>query len=424
MFKWNSVCATIGLLIVVSFVLVVSTTVSNANRAVIIYSFGGPNGAYPEGNLIADSAGNLYGTTSAGGNAGCNGELGCGIVFKLTPNPPSQTYRETVLHVFASGNDGANPTGGLVLDKAGNLYGTTVSGGGSGCTVAIESPGCGTIFKIASDGTESVLHTFCNKPSCADGSAPIGNILIDSDGNLFGVTNAGGHSSKTCYSCGTVFRLSPSGMETVLYTFCSQPNCTDGSSPNGSLIRDSAGDLIGTTETGGHVTAAGTLCPLGCGTIFRVARNGSETVLYTFCSQPNCADSGLPVSGLIRDNAGNLYGTASGPYGGAVFELATNNTYTILHSFTRGLDGCDPFGGLVAYKHQMFGTTLQCGSENRGTVFAISSDATEKSLYSFRSRVDGKNPRAALILSGTNELFGTTAVGGDFSQGTVFEIEK
>jgi uncharacterized repeat protein (TIGR03803 family) len=248
---------------------------------------GSSDGFGPSGGLIADSAGNLYGTTYDGGGAatGCGGS-GCGVVFKLSPDG---TY--TVLHTF-TGSDGANPATGLIADSSGNLYGTTVFGGGTAC-----AQGCGVVFKVAPDGTETVLYSF---KGGTDGLYPAGRLIADSSGNLYGVAEGGALGG------GVVFKLAPDGTETVLYSFCSKPSCSDGEGPSGSLIADSAGNLYGTTATGGG-GGGGCYPAAGCGVIFKLAPDGTETVLYYFRGG---SDGANPQGGLIADSAGNLYGTA------------------------------------------------------------------------------------------------------------------
>src|SRR5215469_2122652 len=223
----------------------------------VLYSFkGGNDGADPFGGVIADKAGNLYGTTYSGG-----GNAGCGIVFKLAPDGT-----ESVLHVFGSGRDGCNPWAGVVMDAAGNLYGTTVSGGGTGC-----SPyGCGTVFKIATDGTETVLHAFADVP---DGANPYSPLLMDKAGNLYGTTEYGG-TNLPAGSVGTVFKIAPDGTESVLHAF----DYTDGSYPTAGLIMDKAGNLFGTTAWGSII-----------GAVFKLAPDGTETVLHTFTDVPDGA---------------------------------------------------------------------------------------------------------------------------------------
>ncbi len=214
---------------------------------------------------------------------------------------------ETVLYSFGGGTDGGFPFGDLIMDSAGNLYGTTLTGGAA-------SGGCGTVFKLTLSGAETVFHSFnCD----TDGSDPTSRLTADSAGNLYGTTNFGGASGV-----GTVYKLTPSGTFSVLYSFSGSP---DGAIPEGRLIADSAGNLYGTTLQGG------TDCGAGCGTVFSITPNGTGTVLYSFAY----TDGAFPHAGLIADNAGNLYGTTGGggaSGNGTVFKLAGTGFPPVLPS--------------------------------------------------------------------------------------------
>jgi uncharacterized repeat protein (TIGR03803 family) len=296
----------------------------------ILYQFCQQNdctdGATPYAGLIADKAGNLYGTTTAGG------VNGWGTVFKVAPNGI-----ETVLYSFCAQTncaDGAYPRSSLLLDQSGNLYGTTSEGG--------TMYDLGTVFKLAPNGTETVLYAFGTH--YGDGATPWWGVIMDSKGNLYGTTVYGYLGRKG----GTVFELTPNGTETTLYSFCSYgyPVCTDGESPT-SVIRDEKGNLYGTTASGGANSSdscdSGAGQDFGCGTVFEVTSKGVEIVLYSFCAQAGCSDGETPYAGLVKDNAGNLYGTtyegglsgcSSNNFGcGTVFELAPNGTETVLYSF-------------------------------------------------------------------------------------------
>jgi uncharacterized repeat protein (TIGR03803 family) len=272
-------------------------TVFELNRAgvkTILYNFMGPGveGGDPRGDLVRDADGNLYGTVNSSSGQGF------GMVYKL-----DTTGSENILHAFTGGADGSGPLSGVIRDSDGNLYGTTYAGGTQGCS---QNAGCGVAFKIDTAGNETVLYTFTGG---TDGSNPYGGVIRDATGNLYGTTSLGGATGN-----GTVFKLSPSGVKTILYNFALPP---DGGIPEGNLIRDSVGNLYGTTNIGGiH----------GWGTIFKVDRNGKETVLYKFKGKPN--DGSNPIAGLVRDSAGNLYGTTESGGGcsestgcGVVFKL-------------------------------------------------------------------------------------------------------
>ncbi len=321
---------------------------------------------------------------------------------------------ETVLYSFAGGSDGAGPLAGLIADSAGNLYGTTAKGGGAGCG----GHGCGTVFKLTPDGTETVLYSFAGGN---DGISPVAGLITDSAGNLYGTTQLGGKNHF-----GTVFKLAPDGTETVLYRFCFQGDpCTDGGSPYAGLIKDKAGNLYGTTAEGGTYSG---------GTVFRLAPDGSETVLYSFARG---SDGAYPKAGLIADSAGNLYGTTAsgggtgcGGYGcGTVFKLAPEGTETVLYAFT-GNDGAYPEAGVITDSAgNFYGTTQQGGTNDNGTVFKLAPDGTETVLYSFAGGSDGSLPFAGLIADKKGHLYGTTSEGGStrcygFGCGTVFKLNK
>jgi len=315
----------------------------------VLYSFtGGSDGAFPEAGLMKDKAGNLYGTTLQGGT-----DYFFGTVFELTPDGT-----ETVLYSFTGGSDGGQP-GASLVKNSGNLYGTTELGGSSSCNGGF---GCGTVFEVAPDGAETVLHAFTGG---RDGAFPWAGLLMDSAGNLYGTTVQGGNTScNDRYGCGTVFKLAPDGTESVLHSFCSENNCTDGYFPlGGGLIEDSAGNLYGTTNLGGRHDG---------GIIFEIAPDGTETVLHSFGNSP---DGGHPFGGLIKDSAGNFYGTTTvgGSYDkGTVFELAPDGSETVLYSFKGGSDGDDPYAALIEDKAgNLYGTTEDGGVYGRGTVFKL-----------------------------------------------------
>lgn len=374
------------------------------------YSFKGPgakDGAVPTATLIQDPAGNLYGTTSSGGGTGCGGS-GCGVVFKL-----NATNHETVLHAF-SGSDGATPYGALVMDGAGNLYGTTSSGGASGL---------GTVFKIDANGMETVLHNFTGNP---DGSNPYAGLVMDNSGNLYGTTENGGVSNL-----GTIFQIDRNGAETVLHSFAGQPS--DGADPKAGLTLDSDGNLYGTTFSGGSA---------GFGTAYQLDTTNAESVLYNFTGQ---GDGGDPIGGLTLDSSGTLYGTttmggsSSGkrvlgggpsgdrPYGcckGIVYELA-GGEQTILYTFTGGNDGGTPSSTLVLSNGALYGTTVAGGPGHNGTAFSVTiANGTESVLHGFKGGTDGGSPGAGLLLNSAGVLYGTTQGGGHFQKGTVFQYKQ
>jgi uncharacterized repeat protein (TIGR03803 family) len=211
-----------------------------------------------------------------------------------------------VLYSFTGGADGANPLAGVIRDSAGNLYGTTQGGGKATCPPPVGVYGCGVVYKVHPSGKETVLYSFCTQPNCTDGANPYAGVIRDSVGNLYGTTYSGG-----ALGAGVVYKLNTSGTETVLHSFSGG----DGEHPIAGVIRDSAGNLYGTTYGGGAY---------GQGVVYKLDTDGNETVLYNFCAQPNCADGASPYAGVILDSKGNLYGTADfgGKYNkGVVFKL-------------------------------------------------------------------------------------------------------
>lgn len=308
----------------------------------VSYNFtDGDDGGYPNAGLIQDKAGNLYGTTPMGGSGGA------GVVFAIAPNGA-----ETVLHSFTGGNDGGVPRAGVVRDKMGNLYGMA----GGGC--------CGIVYKLSADGTETVLYSFAGGID-GDGPGSSDRLIRDKAGHLYGTTVAGG-----VYGEGTVFKIAANGTEIVLHSFGGE---SDGKIPEAGVVADKAGDLYGTTYMGG-----GTGCGNGCGTVFKLAPDGTETVLYSFCSLANCSDGGFPETNLVLDERGNLYGTTEiglyGNYEGAVFKLTPDGTETVLHSFTGADDGDSPndlFQDTTKENGYLYGTTQNGGASGAGTVFKV-----------------------------------------------------
>ena len=278
--------------------------VSKTGVETVLYSFSGypADGVYPQAGLVRDAAGNLFGTTQYGGPGSCqiNGFTeGCGTVFML-----SNTGVETVLHGFVSGTtDGQLPIARLLLDAAGNLYGTTCHGG---------TQGMGTVFKVTPGGTETVMYSFAGTP---DGSCPLAGLILHA-GIFYGTTYQGGASNY-----GTVFKLTKAGQETVLYSFSALHQ--DGHYPQAALIRDSSGNLYGTTLGGGIETKYCHVIENGCGVIFKLSSAGKETVLHRFAGYP--IEGASPISDLLRDSLGNLYGTTDiggTAEAGTVFEWA------------------------------------------------------------------------------------------------------
>lgn len=406
--------------------VLVPFTGAHAGKFETVYAFCSQqnctDGNSPLAGLLRDASGNLYGTTEVGG------AYGNGVVFELVPKGKGWSYK--VLHDFCySCGDGTNPVAGLIIDVNGNLYGTTAQSGPTGCGTAFElspkadgskwtemtiyaascapfgnnvdtgltyqgaatgapydgvSPlygttnsggtGAGTVYMLMPKGgkwKETDLYAFCpnGTDGCNDGRFP-GTLTLDANGRLFGLTFLGGAADA-----GTIYVLKPNARkpkwgEKMLYSFCSRSNCTDGGYPSGALAMDGAGNIFGTTTTADSES----------GTVYELAQDSKgwrETVLYTFCSEQNCADGYLPDGGVIRDAAGNPYGTTSiGGTGGAgtVFELSGSKLKT-LHAFCSSngcADGSAPLAPLMMDSSgRLYGTTSQGGDTNNGTVFAL-----------------------------------------------------
>jgi uncharacterized repeat protein (TIGR03803 family) len=472
----------------------------------VLYNFqGGPDGCSPVAPVILDNNGNVYGTTQLGGISTQGCYLGAGTVFKLSPNS-SGTWTESVPYAFTGGSDGGNPVAGLLFDSAGNLYGTTQAGGIFGGHEPKACNICGVIFELSpgtgGTWTESVLYSFTG---ASDGGGPAGNLVFDPAGNLFGTTVYGG-SSTNCSSsgCGAIFALLPGSggwTESVLYSFTgggdganpsagllldqtgslytaasygansgcnplnpNSPGCgavvkltassrdkwtvgvvydfpspDDGISPFANLISDAAGRLYGTTQYGGTGQCY-SIAGAGCGTVFELSLTAKgkwkRKVLYSFTG--NHGDGANPTSGLIFDLTGNLYGTTQYggnnacnggyPYG-TVFKLSPSPkgawTETVIHAFGNN-EGYRPTAGLALDSSgALYGTTSLGGSGDGGDVFQLvhtrEAGWQENILYSFGQQYA---PQGALVLDKEGNLYGTTRWGGSSQQGAVFKLSR
>ena len=309
--------------------------ISRGGEETVLHWFaGGSDGANPKGNLARDSNGNLYGATVFGGPANA------GTVFQVSPSGD-----ETVLYAFTGGSDGLNPEGGVVLDPSGNVYGTASWGG----------LGWGTVFEVSPAGALTVLYSFEGN---TDGGAPMSNLIRDSSGNLYGTAEYAGR-----YGSGVVFMANSQG-EVPLYSF---EDSQDGAYPVAGVVMDTSGNLYGTTPYAGG--------EYGDGTIFEVETSGHETTLYNFDVYPSQAGGYQPYAGVIRDSSGNLYGTTSagGASGqGVVYELSASGQETVLHSFTGGNDGSEPSTPLLLDgTGKLYGTTQYGGQRATGVVFVL-----------------------------------------------------
>lgn len=363
----------------------------------VFHTFNGKqDGGQLQGGLVQDAAGNFY------GGAGIGGAFGYGTVFKL-----DKTGKETVLYNFSGGKDGGNPYGDLLISTTGDLYGTTGAGGAFGY---------GTVFKLNTQTRqETVLYSFT---AGADGAYPTSGVVQDASGTLYGTTLRGGASGY-----GIVYKLDTSGVETVLHSF---GGSSDGAYPYAGVVLDTAGNLYGATAYGG--TGSCSSGP-GCGTLYKVATTGTESILYSFTGG---ADSAYP-NGVVLDAAGNIYGSASGGYAGTgygtVFKLDTTNQLTVPYTFTGGADGSIPVSPLFRDGvGALFGTTEYGGVSGAGTVFEVEPDGQVYSLYSFTGGKDGASPEGRVFEGATGGLYGTTVQGGIFGGcggpgcGVVFEL--
>ena len=369
----------------------VATQPAQAQTYSVLHSFGGKHGKWPLAGLVRDREGNLYGTTANGGS------YFAGTVFKL-----NSMAEEKVLYSFCPGvscSDGCAPETDLLRDKVGNLYGTASFCG---------AYGAGTVFKLDTLGKLTVLHNFTGGK---DGGTPYGDLVRGEEGNFYGTTEVGG-----AYSYGTVFKLDRTGKYSVLYTFSGGQ---DGADPIGGLVLDSKGNLYGTTAGGGGGAY---------GTVFKVDVTGKETVLYRFKGPP---DGYGPLRDLVRDNAGNLFGTtvSGGDYdNGAIFKLDASGAETILYSFTGGADGSNPVAALVRddagnlYGTTEYGGNSGCDGYGCGVAFRLGTNGSYSVLHTFSGGAGGANPSSSLILDPAGNLFGTTYKGGGRQVGTVFKL--
>ena len=364
-------------LAIVAVTLVLANPVWAANAEKVLYPFtGGNDGGRPAADLVMDKAGNLYGTTVTGGTGqACSG--GCGTVFKLTPLAGGK-WKESVLYNFQAGADGKNPYGGVTIDGKGNLFGTTVAGGAGG---ACAGDGCGVVFMLTHSGNswkESVLYSFTGG---RDGAGPGGGLILDKNGYLYGTTPTGGKPNGCGGNgCGVVYQLvtvkGGQWKEQVLHTFSGGKDGATGSL--GRLLFDKTGNLYGVAETGGDVTCN---APSGCGAVFKLSpSSGGKWTLTTLRAFKGAPDASFPYGGLISDAKGSLYGT----------------TY---------------FGG----------------KNSSGTVFKLSPGSngkwTQTLLYNFKGLADGGNPTATLVFDAAGDLYGTASAGGDSNfDGVVFKL--
>jgi uncharacterized repeat protein (TIGR03803 family) len=382
----------------------------------VVYSFtGGVDGGDPASPLVFDNAGNAYGTTVTGGADGC------GTVYILTPAGGGH-YTHSVIFSFDCFSTGKNPYGGVTMDGQGNLYGTTVAGGSGGVCVG---DGCGVVYELTQSGgnwSETVLYSFGDSP---DAAGPGGGVVFDAQGNIYATAADGGADGE-----GAIYELSPTSggwTERVIHDFTGGDDGALGSL--GTLLRDAAGNFYGVTEIGGQ---------FGAGTVYKLspASGGgwNFATLYAFQGQP---DAAFPYGGLIADANGNMYGTTyfGGTSGaGTVFKIGPAPNArggwrdTVLYSFEGGADGGNPTSTLVFdAAHNLYGTTSTGGDPgcDCGVAFELSPNGsgwTENVLHTFGTFPDGASPSYGLTSDGAGNYLGATPVGGQQSQGTVYQL--
>lgn len=382
------------------FATLTATLPAQAQTETVLYNFCSlancADGSTPSGPLIKDSSGNLYGTTQGSDED----ENGGGVVYRLSPEGV-----ETVLHDFAlTPGDGLVPQSGVIMDRDGNLYGFTGSGG---------AYRAGTAFKLAPDGTETILHSFGSSPT--DGESPNGPVVMDKQGNLYGTAYYGGE-----YEYGTIFKIRPDGTETILHNF--DNNGTDGIQPYAGVVLDAHGNLYGTAAYGGAY---------GGGVAFELSAKGVYTIIHQFGS--TSPDGALPLAPLTLDASGNLYGVTGGGFSGAasgiVFKLTPgsvgNWTETILLNFSETGEGSESWAGLILDKTgNLYGVTPTGGSDAAGLAYRLSPQGAETVLYTFLNQSYGSIPAGPLLKDSTG-IYGVTEDGGTgryAPYGTVYKI--
>ena len=393
----------IGMFACVLILATMAAQSAQAQSLTVLYTFmGGTDGGHPRENaLTLDASGNIYGVTSENGNLGCT--TSCGNVFKLDP-----LGNLTTLHTF-SGVDGSSPAfSGVVLDSAGNLYGTTASGTGK--------LSHGVAYKLSPTGQETVLYNFPTKPG--DSKLPESGVVLDPAGKIYGTTQQGGGTGCRGYGCGTVFIIDPKtgNKTTVLFNEKVRGPWT--------LTRSASGVLYGTTFTGG-----GGGCLVGCGSVFKVDTSGKLSLLYAFKGAPN--DGAVPFAPVILDKAGNLYGVTGvggnstacgiGTGCGIVYKIDKAGHETVLYTFQGGSDGAQPQGSLALdLAGNLYGTTVSGGVSAHcggcGTIYKLDKAGNHTVLYNFDNGTDGAGP-IGLVRDNAGDLYGATAQGG-FTGGT------
>jgi uncharacterized repeat protein (TIGR03803 family) len=364
-----------------------------------LYSFPSDVDGFPYAGLLLDSAGNLYGTGA--GNACFYPTYAWGNVFEIDANG-----NESVLYSF-NGTGGRCPFDAVIEDQSGNLYGTTYEGG---------TYGEGNLFQLDPTGHETTLYSFNPSSGTADGCSPYAGLLRDASGNLYGTTyNCG------AFQWGIVFKIDPSGNETILHNFAGGDS--DGGYPYGGLITDAAGNFYGTTEVGGGSGQ-------GSGVLYKLTKKGKIKLLHRFSGTNG--DGCHPIGTPLRDKAGNFYGTTTGcgAFGsGIVWKVSKDGNETVLHSFAGGQsDGATPSdAGLIAdAKGNLYGVTSNGGPSNVGTVYKLNEQGRFTLLHAFTLAADsGQNPQGSVVMDAKGNLYGTTPTTGDGNgNGTVWKLVR
>jgi uncharacterized repeat protein (TIGR03803 family) len=371
-------------------VLAIQPLSAQAQSYKVLYSFANDTAAGddPTSSLVRDPEGNLYGIA-------LGGTFGRGIIFEL-----GSTGDERVLYNFkGSDGDGDVPDSMSFRDSADNLFGTTFQGG---------AYSFGTVFKLDTQGRETVVYSFCSQTPCTEGAYP-GGVIAGKEGSIYGITYAGGNYSCELTGCGTVFKINRDGGFTLLHAF----GGTDGENPNPGLVLDTFNNAYGTTQYGGAY---------GSGVVFKVTSAGDESVEYSF---DGGASGAYPNGGLVRDGEGNLYGTTyqGGAYNyGTIFKITALDQFTVLYSFPGGVSGANPYADLsLDQKGNIFGVTSTGGVHNFGTIFKLDASGNETVLHSFGEEAYGIHP-SGLIIDASGDLYGTTYQGGKYNYGSVFEV--
>ena len=390
------------------FVMALSLTTAAATTTNVIFSFEEEEGEYADTDLETDSAGNIYGTTVLGG------EFGGGTVFQLSPTPNGWVH--TVLYSFTGGADGGEPYKGVTLDREGNLYGTAVTGGSGNC-----EGGCGVVYKLSNTGktwTQTVIHAFTGGD---DGSGPGARVTVDSAGNIYGMTPTGG-----AYGLGTIYKIrqAPGGAWTfkVIHAFTGG---TDGATGSAGRMILRHGHLYGAATAGGDY---------GSGVVFELSPRGASEwdfkTIYAFRGQP---DGSFPYGALLFDRSGNIYGTTyyGGANGiGAVYKLSPRAVGAwaeeVIYSFEEETDGNSPISNLVFdAAGNLYGTTSE-GGLGSGTIFKLSplggGKWTETVVHAFEGPPDGAFAYNGMVVDAFGNFYGATVHGGEDDDGCVYKF--